>query len=539
MTSAEVRVPVLRVKRRLLRCGLVALLACALASMRGQSADAGSTPVNVTGVVVNADTGAAVPRALVQLGGRAMLTGHDGKFEFDQFAETRASLQVTKPGYYFSLEPMGNGSRTLTASDLSAPLTLRLYPEGLLTGTVTAPDGSPLRGVPISAMRKTFEGVGIRWVPTGQVATTNIRGEFRITVSPGEYRLQSYHIMQRTAGEDVIMPLVFPANSSGNASDVIQVHGGDEQHFDLRPSVGRAYTVWVSSESSESSGRGMPMLQVREADGSAFPVGAQISAGNLYRVELPNGSYTLTATKFSPDGQQIAETDVTVAGHDVPGVVLRFQPMPTVPLEVQVDPGTSDNASQPAPSNPYALGLVLQGDSQGLEMGTASVFPYQQNGEVGFRLTPGSYRLVARNTSSQWYVESATYGDRDLMQQDMTVGPGNASTPIVVTVSNQTGTLNGTVSVNGTPGSGWIYLVPASPSITPEIMTASSSSGSYQMTLAPGTYQAIAFDQRYSFDPRDPNAFAPYSSHVKTVEVHAGDKAVLDLDAVTQAELKP
>ncbi len=505
--------------------------------MHGQSADATTVPINVAGVVVDANSGAPVPRALVQLDGRVMLTDHDGKFEFDQFARTRASLQVTKPGYYFSLEPMGNGSRVLTASQLVGSLTLRLYPEGLLTGTLTGTDGAPLRGISISAMRRAYQAGGIRWLPAGQ-ATTNTRGEFRIAVSPGDYKLRTYHMMQNGADGDMVMPLLFPENSLGNTLDLINVHGGEEQHFDLHASAGRAFTVWLSCESSDSV---MPMLQVRDANGDVFPVGAQISSGNLYRVQLPNGSYTLTATKYSPEGQQIAETDVTVAGHDVSGVVLRFQPLPTVPLEIQVDSGMSDNASTSVPLNPYELGLVLQQDSQDqdMQMVAALISPSQQNGEIGFRLRPGSYRLMARNAASQWYVASATYGDRDLLQQNMTVGPGNASTPIEVTVSNRTGVLNGTVSISGAQGKSWIYLLPTTPSASPEIMLQTNDSGVYRATLPPGAYKAIAFDQSYSFDPRDPNAFAPYSTHVKTVEIHSGDTATLDLEAVTQAELRP
>src|SRR5215469_4247530 len=101
MSLSEVRF-VLPVRMRLwLRgCGVAALTVavCApglLAQIGGgigmgmRPADASTSPVNVTGVVINAATGTPVPRALVQLGNRAMLTDHEGKFEFDQFAESR------------------------------------------------------------------------------------------------------------------------------------------------------------------------------------------------------------------------------------------------------------------------------------------------------------------------------------------------------------------------------------------------------------------------------------------------------------------
>lgn len=562
----EVYVPELPMRRWLRGCGLAALLL--LYAMRGafaQDANANAAPANVTGVVVNASTGSGIARALVQLGGRAMLTDHDGKFEFDDFTETHATLRVTKPGYYFSLEPMNDGTRMLSSAEWSSPMTLQLYPEALLTGTVTGPDGSPLRGVPVNAMRSIFDENGNRWMPVARIANTNIRGEFRIAVPAGEYKLRTYYSQRREDDGNVIMPLIFPVISSTTASNMIEVSGGEEQHFNLHPLVGPAHTVWLSVESSDP---GMPMIQVHAADGGTFQIGAQMGAGNLYRVELPNGSYTLTATKYSPDGQQVAETNVTVAGHDVSGAVLRFETAPTVPLDIHVDSTTSDNGSGAALPNPYVLGLVLQNESQDFDMRMFG--PTQKDGEFGFRVPgPGSYRLKARNNGSPWYVESATYGDRDLLRQDMVIAPGGGGLPIEVTVSNQTGTLIGTVSVHGVPGRSWIYLIATTPSLTPVVRVQSSGNnrvslggissgsgraftmglasreyqasgfaGAYMTHLAPGSYQAIAFEQRHEADFSNPETLAPYASHVRTITINAGDKATLDLDAVTDAEVK-
>src|SRR3954454_16064234 len=54
-----------------------------------------SASLTVTGTVLNAASGLPIPRALVQLSGRSLLTDHEGKFEFDQFTPTgNAVLQV-------------------------------------------------------------------------------------------------------------------------------------------------------------------------------------------------------------------------------------------------------------------------------------------------------------------------------------------------------------------------------------------------------------------------------------------------------------
>ena len=50
----------------------------------GTSTASTAIPSTVQGQVINAATGAPVPRALVRLNDRAVLTDHDGKFRFDQ-----------------------------------------------------------------------------------------------------------------------------------------------------------------------------------------------------------------------------------------------------------------------------------------------------------------------------------------------------------------------------------------------------------------------------------------------------------------------
>jgi hypothetical protein len=139
-----------------------------------------------------------------------------------------------------------------------------------------------------------------------------------------------------------------------------------------------------------------------------------------------------------------------------------------------------------------------------------------------------------------WYIKSASYGDADLLLQNLVVVPGAAGTPIRVVVSNQTGTLQGTVNLNGSPAACWVYLISTSPNVQPVVVLRSNNSGSYTWAhLPPGSYQAIAFERRHSANYRDPASLAPFSSHVRSVTVNAGDKPTLNLDAVPVAEVAP
>jgi hypothetical protein len=230
---------------------------------------------------------------------------------------------------------------------------------------------------------------------------------------------------------------------------------------------------------------------------------------------------------------------VTVSDHDIAGVVLQFAPVPSIPIELLVDSSAmSDNNDQP-PTLPQ-LGLALQSDQADPERGDSTLRPTPRGGQsFVFMAPPGSYRLQSRNTGV-WYIKSASYGDADLLQHELVVVPGAAGTPIRVVVSNQTGSLQGTVNLNGSAAACWVYLIPTGVNAQSVVALRSNSSGSYTAAhLPPGSYQAIAFERRHSANYRDPASLAPFSSHVHSVTVSVGDKPTLNLDAVPVAEVAP
>jgi hypothetical protein len=229
---------------------------------------------------------------------------------------------------------------------------------------------------------------------------------------------------------------------------------------------------------------------------------------------------------------------VTVPDHDIFGVVLQFAPIPSIPVELIVDSSaTSDNNQLPALPQ---LGLVLQSDQPDSERGDSSVRPTTRRDQsFVFTAPPGSYRLQSRNAGI-WYIKSASYGDADLLQQELVVAPGGAGTPIRLVVSNQTGSLQGTVNLNGSPAACWVYLISTGATAQSVIALRSNNSGSYTAAhLPPGSYQAIAFERRHSANYRDPGSLAPFSGHVRSVTVNVGDKPTLNLDAVPVAEVAP
>lgn len=502
------------------------------------SASDAASPVTISGQVINAASSLPIGRALVRLNDRAMLTTYEGKFEFDQVTDPTGLLQVTKPGFYSSSEPGGMSGIYIRASNATAPLVLRLYPEALFTGTVTAPDGDPLSHVLVSARRSTFNDSSHTWIPVAQTQT-DAHGRFRLTVPAGDYRLLSMYIPRINGTDKAVLPLSFPAQNSSSTSSSVHIRSGEEQHYDLHPETSRTYAVMATFDSP--LGRGFPRIVAHSSDGSTLSLPVRFSdredEGSI-RMELPSGTYTLSASVRTADGLAEGETSVTVPDHDIRGVVFQLEPVPQLPVELQVDgAGTSDN-SQPALMQ---FGLMLDKSEVDPDDFNFSVpLMAQRGGTASFTVSPGSYRLRARNDQGTWYIKSASYGISDLLQQDLVVAPGAGGAPIRITVSNQTASLQGACTLGGVKAACWVYLIPTTPSATAAFTVRSNEQGNYNYAhLPPGSYQAIAFEQMHSADYENATVLTPFATYIHAVTLSAGEKPTLDLDTVPEAEMAP
>ena len=201
---------------------------------------------SVSGRVVNAVTGQPIARALVQANGmQAVLTDSEGKFDLDKLPANLSSvnLQTTKPG--FNSGPRsnyGNASQQQVNLDrLDGPLELRLYPEALLTGTVTAPSGDPLPMISVVAMRRLLE-FGRGWTFVGQTVT-NSHGDFRLPLTPGDYVIQIPYTAKPQGMAEAVLPLRFPAGGATIKSSVLHLSSGMEEHLDLHPETRPTHVI--------------------------------------------------------------------------------------------------------------------------------------------------------------------------------------------------------------------------------------------------------------------------------------------------------
>src|SRR5215472_16764089 len=108
----------------------------------------------VEGAVVNSVTGRPIPRALVEMSGRAMLAGSEGEFSFDGIPPGQVQISVTKPGYFAPGTKLHNGSasRALELGPDTGRIILKLAPEAVIFGHVTGDDEEALEGASIEVL---------------------------------------------------------------------------------------------------------------------------------------------------------------------------------------------------------------------------------------------------------------------------------------------------------------------------------------------------------------------------------------------------
>lgn len=495
-------------------------------------------PATLRGVVLNAVNGQPVARALVQAGSHAVLTEHDGKFEFSDLTGSSAQIRVTKPGFYQGPN-QDHQAMTVALASAVQPIEVRIFPEALITGAVIAANGDPLPQINVEALRRSADEAGQRWMVAAQT-NTNADGEFRLPLPGGDYVVQTRYSQQRSTRQ-AILPVTVPDTGSSaqpRAASTIHVASGTEQHLELQPQVRASYPVHLQVDGAGE--RFVSQLQARMSDGTTFnlPLRRTGASGEL-TIDLPSGTFILSASSLTlsdNNGMSYGETRVSVGDNEISGVPLHLSRVPPLTIEVAVDPSsTSDNG----PPTAAELGLFFYREDAAANPRNQNEYVTQRNGgQPSVTLLPGNYRLRAMG-SATWFVESANFGGTDLLTHEIAVDAGSSGTPLRLLVSNRTGAVKAAIKLGEQPAACWVYLIATNPSVTPVRSGMSGSDGSfYRASVPPGTYRAIAFEERQAVDFTDPTALDGLASYVQTVTLAAGETAAIDLSAVPALESK-
>jgi hypothetical protein len=129
-----------------------------------------------------------------------------------------------------------------------------------------------------------------------------------------------------------------------------------------------------------------------------------------------------------------------------------------------------------------------------------------------------------------WHVESATYGQTNLLGGEIVIGQGSGGAPIRLVVDNRTGMLQGTVRMPDPVVNAWVYLIAETPSLTVANAVTVIAPGTFSTRVPVGSYNVMALDHQLHIDLRDPDVVKSFSTAVKSVDITTDATATVELE---------
>jgi hypothetical protein len=495
----------------------VLLLAGAFAEQIASAAD-------ISGRVIDAETGGPIPRARVAIqvfvsGGEStgvtLLTDTAGGFRVSNLPEGNGQLAGEKAGYIGVSLPFPGNTK-------STPVVLRLTRQAVIAGAVLDEKG---RGVP-SASVQLFRQVvanGRHQIQLSNGTQTDEAGEFRVFgLAAGHYYLGATAPTIRPA-KLAYAPTLYPDATDISAALAIELQPGTEEHMKLCLRQVPAYRV-----RGMISHGGSANIWLHPQESHRFPVTLNLGASwdektKTFTVSsVPAGRYVLEGTAQIDGRLQRVRTTISVDDADLNGILLEPDSLPEVNGGVTKD------------GRAATRGEISHIQLRSLQ--NQAVAKIEDNGSFRFSdLAPDSYQVVVLATGSA-YVRSIRQGGRDVEREGIVIGQLPPD-PLEIEMSSHGGTINGVIIVSGSHTEA--AIVGLFRSIGGELVfdrqtyvsgfTTSSARFSLQ-GVAPGEYALLAWPSDAQIAYAEPDFMRQYYSRGKTVRVTEDARLSVILD---------
>ncbi|MGH9521330.1 MAG: MSCRAMM family protein, partial [Terriglobales bacterium] len=412
----------------------------------GQRSDAAAQTgdITLTGMVVNSVTGEGIPRALVQMGGmaaRTALTDSSGKFQFEGLPEMQAIVAARKPGY-FSDQELARGFRMKQIAITSGmgTVTITLIPAGVVTGHVTTPEGDPVEGAFVRLKAQTIVQGRKQWVERGG-ARADEDGAFRIAnLQPGKYFLFSDGSERMMTGppDEAFAPAYYPGVPDITGATPLHVQPGQTVNADLTLQPEKAYRV--SGVVTGLQPGQMAMIRIVGSGNEFLPFQASARPDGTFEIpRIPAGAYTLKAQSqdnmvfrggMGGGGRPLPRNPQSYTGSvpinvsgELTDITIAMQPAATIPISVRTDfsnaQANDSGALVPSPDSQKSFRQFVHVTIQRVDGTNGIGSQFDANGTMVIRdVEPGRYRVDFNPMGGNIYVQSAMYGNTDLLHDD-------------------------------------------------------------------------------------------------------------------------
>ena len=502
---------------------------------------AGNQPTySLSGSVVNSATGEAVPHALVRTNGKVQrnaFSDTDGRFEFDGMPQCQVTVTAQKPGFFTEQDVSLSDSGWINVGPNSNSVTIKLVPQGAIYGRITDSSGLPLEHLPLRLTAQSIREGRKRWEPRGMTETDE-DGHFRFPgLMPGTYYLAA----GPRQGEIELLPegqrpktgfphLYYPGVPDLASAAPIQLTPGLQNEADMSLSAVPLYQVsGVISGHQADQGVGFQVM-TPSGDELSLPTNFDMESGVFKLEDVPAGNYILRALSQSNLQPLRAELRINVASN-LDSVRMALSPAVSIPVVAHTETRASSGSGSTAvnPQRPPMTAHLIPADINATE-----VFSNYERGAGGMSLQNvdfGSY-TVDLKPHPPWYVQSAMYGQTNVLYDDISVSPGQ-SYSLDVVLRDDSATIAGTVKwQNGTPQRATVVVLPV-PASKVEPHTVQVSGDTFTVSgLAPGDYMVFAFDRVDGIEYANADAMEPYASQAAHVTLTPNQQAQVQLELI-------
>jgi hypothetical protein len=465
---------------------------------------AATGPAEISGVIVtDEETPKPVRRAEVRaiLPGSAPRTTHsdaEGRFVFSNLPTGRYTIDASKPGFVRTAYGARRHDRpgtpvTLTDTQRRQVLQLRMPRGAVITGRIVDEFGQPAQGARVRAQlvrmlngERTLSELPLTGAFLGEAADDRgvyrlyglPAGEYVISATPrntglgdirrlseSEIRAAEAAVQQPGSAVEPDAPPVtvgfsavfFPGVLNASAAGGVTVKAGEErQNVDFAVQFVRTANVegtLITPGGVRPSEVQLLLLPRQTTPAAGGPNVMFTMAGGGRRVDAEGkfsfpgvtpGAYTLSARATQGENGNLfwANADIDVDGQPISGLSLTLQPGMAVSGQLAVEADGVD------PPDVYTRARInLQPADGGIMLGNVSAQPSPSGAFSIPGIMPGRYRVTANfNTpEANWILKSAVIKGKDVLDLPFEVAPGDAITNAVLTFTNRTQELTGTL----------------------------------------------------------------------------------------------
>jgi hypothetical protein len=540
---------------------IVAIALTIAAAQQPASRDTTALPGAARGVirgrVTAAATGQPLHRVRVTLSTQnpnppTAVTDTRGLFEITGVPPGAYSLSAARAGYltvqYGQRRPREPG-RTIqvTGGDAIEGIDLALVKGGVLSGRITDETGDPLPGARVEAIELRYVR-GQRVPLAARVTFTNDAGEYRLSgLESGSYQLRasSTEVWESDDGKNTYVHAVtyFPGVTSGDRPESIALTAGQEvASLEIRLIAGAA--ARVTGVVQDASGAPLAGQQVNLDRITRGTGGVLQSAG--FGGSTKTDSRGMFEIPKLAAGEYMAHTGgpserVSAAVILAEGASRHVALVPSRPVAVTGVIVTDDGSPPPGPAARLAIDPIAADPALVLpSWGAPRAQPPSPDWKFRFSGLEGGYLFRMSGLPDGWMLKSVMLGDRELIDQPLTIARGQADVDgLRLVVTRKGGKVSGeVVDAAGAPAPDTTVVVFAENSalwgVASRFIRAvrPDAEGRFAAgNLPPGIYRAVAKDVVIDGQWEDPAFLQALVRDATRVEIAEGAAATVKLTA--------